>query len=116
MEDNLKKVACDAGCGVGSLAIPMASKFKKVFASDISASMVGEATTRAKSGAIKNVEFKVNDLENLQGKYDTVSCIDVMIHYPTDKVTTASLYALTCPHASGLPREITYDYLYRWLI
>jgi 2-polyprenyl-3-methyl-5-hydroxy-6-metoxy-1,4-benzoquinol methylase len=25
-------------------------------------------------------------METLNGKYDTVTCIDVMIHYPTDKV------------------------------
>ena len=25
-------------------------------------------------------------MENLSGKYDTLACIDVMIHYPTDKV------------------------------
>jgi len=28
-EDNSKKTLCDAGCGVGSLAIPMATRFKK---------------------------------------------------------------------------------------
>lgn len=25
-------------------------------------------------------------MEKLSGKYDTVTCIDVMIHYPTDKM------------------------------
>ena len=30
-ENNSKKTVCDAGCGVGSLALPMATKFKKVF-------------------------------------------------------------------------------------
>ena len=25
-------------------------------------------------------------METLAGKYNTVTCIDVMIHYPTDKV------------------------------
>ena len=29
-ENNLKKTVCDAGCGVGSLALPMATKFQKV--------------------------------------------------------------------------------------
>ena len=28
-EDNSKNTVCDAGCGVGSLALPMASQFKK---------------------------------------------------------------------------------------
>ena len=28
-DDNSKKTLCDAGCGVGSLSIPMAKRFKK---------------------------------------------------------------------------------------
>jgi SAM-dependent methyltransferase len=58
-EDNKKKTVCDAGCGVGSLALPMATKFKKVFASDISTSMTNEASARAKAAKLKNLEFKV---------------------------------------------------------
>lgn len=34
----------------------------------------------------KRISFTTSDLENLKGKYDTVLCIDVMIHYPTEKV------------------------------
>lgn len=89
-ENNSKKTVCDAGCGVGSLALPMSSMFKKVYASDISSSMTNEAAQRAKQSKIKNVEFKVSDMEALKGSYDTVTCIDVMIHYPTDKVASCS--------------------------
>jgi len=85
-ENNKKKSVCDAGCGVGSLALPMSSLFGKVSASDISASMTQEASARAKEAKLRNVEFKVADMETLSGKYDTVTCIDVMIHYPTDKM------------------------------
>lgn len=83
-EDNKRKSLCDAGCGVGSLALPLSPSFKKVYASDISAAMTQEAAARAKSEGLKNLEFKVSDMEKLSGKYDTVTCIDVMIHYPTD--------------------------------
>ena len=85
-ENNKKKSVCDAGCGVGSLALPMATMFNKVSASDISAAMTQEASARAKEIKLRNVEFKVADMETLAGKYDTVTCIDVMIHYPTDKM------------------------------
>lgn len=85
-EDNKVKSVCDAGCGVGSLAIPMSKLFKKVSASDISSSMTNEAAARTKAMKISNVDFKVADMETLSGKYNTVTCIDVMIHYPTDKV------------------------------
>lgn len=86
-ESNNGKTLCDAGCGVGSLAIPLSTQFKKVFASDISAAMTTEAANRAKQVNVKNIEFTVSDMEQLKGSYDTVSCIDVMIHYPTDKVS-----------------------------
>lgn len=85
-ENNEKNTICDAGCGVGSLALPLASKFKRVFASDISAAMTNEAKNRADSVKLKNIEFKVSDMEKLNGKYNTVTCIDVMIHYPSDKI------------------------------
>jgi magnesium-protoporphyrin O-methyltransferase len=85
-EDNSEKTVCDAGCGVGSLALPMSTKFKKVFASDISSSMTKEASARAKQLNRKNLEFKVADMETLSGSYDTLTCIDVMIHYPTENM------------------------------
>lgn len=87
VENNKDKTLCDAGCGVGSLAIPASSMFKKVFASDISSSMTKEASQRAKSEGLKNIQFEVKDMESLTGSYDTVTCIDVVIHYPTDKVS-----------------------------
>ena len=86
IENNSGKSLCDAGCGVGSLAIPASQMFKNVYASDISSSMTNEASDRAKSLKISNVKFEVCDMEKLTGSYDTVTCIDVMIHYPTDKV------------------------------
>jgi magnesium-protoporphyrin O-methyltransferase len=50
--------------------------------------MASEASRRAKADKVSNIEFAVADMENLKGKYDTVACIDVMIHYPDDKVIT----------------------------
>jgi magnesium-protoporphyrin O-methyltransferase len=85
-ENNKAKSVCDAGCGVGSLALPMSKLYKKVSASDISSSMTKEAAARAKLAKLNNLDFKVADMETLGGKYNTVTCIDVMIHYPTDKV------------------------------
>jgi len=78
---------CDAGCGVGSLSIPLAQAGAKVYASDISEKMVGEAHERAESvlGNMGNPTFAVQDLETLNGRYHTVICLDVLIHYPQDK-------------------------------
>jgi magnesium-protoporphyrin O-methyltransferase len=79
---------CDAGCGVGSLAIPLAELgAKQVYATDISEKMVSEGAARAKEllGDPSHLTFAVKDLEALEGQYDTVTCLDVLIHYPQDK-------------------------------
>jgi len=81
------KTVCDLGCGVGSLTIPLAKRGATVSASDISQSMATEAAARAKSEGVTTASFAASDLESVQGSYDTVSCIDVMIHYPTDKMS-----------------------------
>jgi magnesium-protoporphyrin O-methyltransferase len=84
---------CDAGCGTGSLAIPLALRGASIAASDISSAMVGEAEQRynAEVAAGKKApavapKFEAIGLEECSGKYNMVTCIDVMIHYPTDRV------------------------------
>lgn len=59
----------------------------KISASDISDSMANEAARRAKEIGIRNAKFYTSDLESVSGKYDTVTCVDVAIHYPTDKMS-----------------------------
>eukprot|EP00250_Pteridium_aquilinum_P005715 c15769_g2_i1 orf=159-1193(+) len=84
---------CDAGCGTGSLTIPLMLEGAIVNASDISAAMVSEAKSKVSeamgaSNATKPIKppvFETNDLESLKGKYHTVACIDVLIHYPKAK-------------------------------
>ncbi|MBW4527880.1 MAG: magnesium protoporphyrin IX methyltransferase [Phormidium tanganyikae FI6-MK23] len=86
-DGNLADLAiCDAGCGVGSLSIPLAQEGAKLFSSDISEKMVGEAKERAiELGLNDNPSFSVQDLEALSGKYHTVVCLDVLIHYPAEQ-------------------------------
>jgi magnesium-protoporphyrin O-methyltransferase len=81
------KTVCDCGCGVGSLAIPLAQLGAKlVSASDISDSMQLEAGRRAKALNIQNAKFFTSDLESVTGKFDIVTCVDVAIHYPDEKM------------------------------
>ncbi|MBG1270663.1 magnesium protoporphyrin IX methyltransferase [Nostoc sp. WHI] len=87
-DNNLPQLLiCDAGCGVGSLSIPLAVDGAKVYASDISEKMVEEGKDRAKQtlGNVENPTFAVQDLESLSGSYHTVICLDVLIHYPQEK-------------------------------
>ena len=76
---------CDAGCGVGSLSLPLAAlRAGSIAASDLSQAMVDEAARRAELAGLSDgrLTFSASDLENLEGRYDTVICLDVFIHYP----------------------------------
>lgn len=95
---------CDAGCGVGSLSIPLGEAGAMISASDISDKMVTEAAERIKAIVASthkamNVTFSTSDLEHLSGSYHTVVCLDVLIHYPTDKA------ADMIKHLSSLAQE-----------
>ena len=60
-----------------------------VCASDISDAMAGEAKRRYEAEVAKGAKapskaptFEALDLESVSGSYHTVTCLDVMIHYP----------------------------------
>ena len=83
--DVMKRSFCDAGCGVGSLTLPLAAMgARRITASDLSEAMLFEARQRAASAGIsaEQVTFHVADLEALEGEFHTVICLDVFIHYP----------------------------------
>ena len=76
---------CDAGCGVGSLSIPLAKMGAGLInASDISEAMAVEADRRARDAQLdmSRLRFVASDLESLSGSFHTVCCLDVFIHYP----------------------------------
>ncbi len=78
---------CDAGCGVGSLAIPLLKLgVNNIQVSDISSSMVDETKERIKEAGLASnkIKFKTCDLESLTGSFDCVICLDVFIHYPQE--------------------------------
>lgn len=86
---------CDCGCGTGSLAVPLALNGAAVTASDISASMVQEAERRYKEALSAGGTppatapvWEATDLESASGKYEVVTCLDVMIHYPQVSAAT----------------------------
>ena len=84
----LKDVSfCDAGCGVGSLSIPLAKMGAgSINASDISEAMAEEADRRARDAQLdmSRLRFVASDLESLSGSFHTVCCLDVFIHYPQE--------------------------------
>lgn len=116
--------ACDCGCGTGSLAIPLALRGAAVSASDISSSMVGEAERRYNAAVAGGATapatppvWEAKDLESVSGTFDLVTCLDVMIHYPQDKVNAmiqhlASLSGDTLI-VSFAPKTLSYSILKR---
>ncbi len=75
----------DAGCGTGLFSIRLAKAGYKVKSVDIASQMVNKAKADAiKEGVQKNIEFEVNSIESVAGKYDAVVCFDVLIHYPAE--------------------------------
>ena len=76
---------CDAGCGVGSLSLPLAAMGAgSITASDISEAMALEADRRCREAGLDmgKLSFNASDLESIQGSFHTVCCLDVFIHYP----------------------------------
>ncbi|XP_052184059.1 magnesium protoporphyrin IX methyltransferase, chloroplastic [Diospyros lotus] len=118
---------CDAGCGTGSLSIPLAKKGAIVSASDISAAMVAEAEKQAREELLTGKDenspaplmpkFEVKDLESLDGKYNTVVCLDVLIHYPQSKADAMIAHLASLAERrlilSFAPKTFYYDLLKR---
>ncbi|TVU12802.1 hypothetical protein EJB05_46462, partial [Eragrostis curvula] len=110
---------CDAGCGTGSLAIPLASEGDDVLASDISAAMVSEAqlalATQPSGSPFRMPRFEVRDLESLDGKYDIVVCLDVLIHYPREEAKAMIRHLASEKRLliSFAPRTLYFDLLKR---
>lgn len=116
---------CDAGCGTGSLAIPLAAEGADVLASDISAAMVSEAQRQAQlalasqpaGSPFRMPRFEVRDLESLQGRYDVVVCLDVLIHYPREEARAMIKHLASLAEKrlliSFAPRTLYFDFLKR---
>lgn len=62
-------------------------------------------------------QFEVKDLESLEGKYDTVVCLDVLIHYPQEKAEGMIAHLASLAERrlvlSFAPKTIFYDLLKR---
>lgn len=108
---------CDAGCGVGSLSIPLARAGASVYASDISEKMVLEAQERAQTELPPDRQptFEVKDLETLSGSYHTVVCLDVLIHYPQAQAATMVVHLSSLAESrlvlSFAPKTVFYSLL-----
>jgi magnesium-protoporphyrin O-methyltransferase len=73
----------DAGCGTGLLSVALAQQGYTVTAADIAPSMAEATRQRAQeAGVSERMHIAASDLEQIEGTYDAVVCLDVLIHYP----------------------------------
>ena len=75
-----KKSYCDAGCGVGSLSIPLLKLgIKELQVSDISSEMIKETKKRINDLGLnqEKIKYAICDLENLKGLFDVITFYEI---------------------------------------
>jgi SAM-dependent methyltransferase len=87
----------DAGCGTGILLERISEKFPHVRLTGVEYSPQGLEIARQR---LPNSEFHVLDLSRqvLSGKFDLVTCIDILEHIPDDRAALRNLMAMTGGH------------------
>ena len=74
----------EVGCGMGRMTIPLATRFERVVAMDISASHLAAARAYAEEAGVRNAEFRLlQSVDALAaGAFDIVLCFQVLQHNP----------------------------------
>lgn len=115
--------ALDFGCGVGRLTLPLAHRFKRVLAMDISPSMLDVAKKNCADADVKNVEFLISDdaLSRLTDDVDFIHSYIVLQHIPVrrglrilsamlDRLRDGGIAAIDVPlntHSSPVRRMVS---------
>ncbi len=119
-------VLADVGCGTGSLTFELARFAKRVVAVDLSRAMIRRASRVAKEREIRNVEFRVGDVEDLPMEaqsVDAVFCVMVLHFLEEPARAIAEMCRITraggsivlldlVPHGQDWMRE---QMAHRWL-
>ena len=103
------KTALDVGCGAGLLAEPLARLGANVTGIDASPEVIAVAREHAgKSGLA--IEYRVGDVQQLDGQFDLVTCMEVIEHVADPAAFLAALarrlapdglLVLSTPNATG---------------
>jgi magnesium-protoporphyrin O-methyltransferase len=73
----------DAGCGTGLLSVALAERGLWVTAVDLAPRMVAAAERAASDAGVRErMAFQTGDLEAVEGRFDAVVSLDVLLHYP----------------------------------
>jgi len=96
-------VVADLGAGEGLLSELLARRCKKVIAVDNSDKIVAFGAAKAKKNGLKNLEFRLGDLQNPPvepGSVDLVILSQALHHAADPAATLATAYKLLKPHGS----------------
>jgi 2-polyprenyl-6-hydroxyphenyl methylase / 3-demethylubiquinone-9 3-methyltransferase len=90
----------DVGCGGGLLAESLARAGAEVTAIDLASSMIDTARMHALDSRLK-IDYRVDSAESLvnahAGKFDVVTCMEMLEHVPDPGITLAVLGRLARP-------------------
>jgi 2-polyprenyl-6-hydroxyphenyl methylase / 3-demethylubiquinone-9 3-methyltransferase len=90
----------DVGCGGGLLAEALAARGARVTAIDLAPGMLEVARLHARESAL-TIDYRLTSAEQLcasePGRYDIVSCMEMLEHVPDPMATVAALARLVRP-------------------
>jgi 2-polyprenyl-6-hydroxyphenyl methylase/3-demethylubiquinone-9 3-methyltransferase len=91
------KTALDVGCGAGLLAEPLARLGAKVTGLDASPDLVAVAREHAKAGGL-DIDYVAGELSELQGRFDLITCMEVVEHVADPAEFIGTLAARLSPN------------------
>ncbi|HEY8591925.1 MAG TPA: bifunctional 2-polyprenyl-6-hydroxyphenol methylase/3-demethylubiquinol 3-O-methyltransferase UbiG [Sphingomicrobium sp.] len=109
------KSALDVGCGAGILAEPLARMGATVTGIDASAELIGAARAHAEMVGLA-IDYRAGDVLDLEGKFDLVTCLEVIEHVADPAAFVRSLAArlapgglliMSTPNATGWSKLLT---------
>jgi 2-polyprenyl-6-hydroxyphenyl methylase/3-demethylubiquinone-9 3-methyltransferase len=106
------KTALDVGCGAGLLAEPLARLGAKVTGLDASPEVIAVARQHASAVGL-DIDYRVGDVQELQGQFDLVTCMEVIEHVAdpaaflkalTKRLAAGGLLVMSTPNATSWSR------------
>jgi 2-polyprenyl-6-hydroxyphenyl methylase/3-demethylubiquinone-9 3-methyltransferase len=103
------KTALDVGCGAGLLAEPLARLGATVTGIDASPEVIAVARTHASAAGL-DVDYRVSAVEDLEGRFDLVTCMEVIEHVAdpalfvnalAQRLSPGGLLVMSTPNATG---------------
>lgn len=106
------KRALDVGCGAGLLAEPLARLGAKVTGIDAAAELIAVARDHAARMGLE-IDYRAGDVQQLDGKFDLITCMEVIEHVadPAEfvkslakRLAPGGLLVMSTPNATGWSR------------